>query len=381
MTQNRYDHIYIVEVRNNNGREEAYVGQATTPGRALSHWLGSSNTNLRNALANSVQRTQWPRVRVLKLPEPCLEDLTNAEILLIQTIRDDPRTRASRSNDLSDRALFNLEQLGDDNKCGHRIYLRTTEQGGNESTDHTYTFEKAIADVPRHHTDKGRRHEYWVSKPFHHEKNRDAILAGLNSLFPPKQDAALCHKPPWEDFFQHLNAFEPKWDGQLPYQGPKSVDNLRTQLNAGYILVHLKPEALDERGTIGLELTNKVLRSRVEGYWPKGSPSTAGKGGPTLQDADPQMRPPRFPGVTRPRPEFVLASMGPSKDNAVVIAAWPLANGWKFTQQDQKLVFPLPASTHYRDKTRPWKLARAVIGTHINKSPNVTNRTGVLWVI
>lgn len=369
----RADYVYLLQAEST-----LYVGQATTPGRALNHWFGTHNAGLRRAVDAAVAANRWPRMRILPLPAPNLEDLHNAETLLIAVLKDDRRTAALTSNGSPGNSLFKPLPWSDpdcaDEPAGGIAldWQRFNVPPGPDDTDapHSYEFELKTVALATPGTAPPRGLQRELARPFLRPENADAVVRAVEVLFEDPRAAAA----PWTSFFNHLKAFDVRLDDLPdPTGGPVTFSGLARRLDAPYVLVNLTIGKLDDRGAVGVGLTEPVLRSRAEKWWSRGSLSLTGGRESSLQHAAgaPEAR----------RPRYVVATVGGTAGRRVVLAAWPLQErSWEpedpRPEHRRKLVLPIgPPDPQDPATARGAK----VIGTLLQDRTSLGGR-GAFWV-
>ncbi|MBM7804201.1 hypothetical protein JOD57_000038 [Geodermatophilus bullaregiensis] len=361
----RTDYLYIVEAG-----ATRYAGQATTPARALNHWFGTHNATLNEAVRTTVNEGRWPRLLILPLPEPNLEDLANAERLLIEVLLWDEGLRSATCNKSTGNDLFAPVQVdaspASDGPNGQVLRLAWAH-GAVEGDPGSRTAYRLLSvdylgmGPERQLPDDATWVE--VSQPFISAANALAVAAGLEQLNSVGDSLAA----PWTSFFNHVRDFLPGVT-ELPYRAKQTFQQLAGTLGAPFVLVNLTRDRLDDRGAIGVGLTEPVIRARASRWWDKGSRSYSRTSGRTLQGA---MAAPKSI-----RPKFVVATTSGAKGKRVVLAAWPLRDR-SFTVEDGKLVFELEPPNLQSPLTQR---AARIIGTHLVDPYAEFGGRGALWV-
>lgn len=362
----RTDYLYLVEAAG-----ARYAGQATTPARALDHWFGTHNAALNEAVRRSVGESQWPVLRILPLPEPNLEDLGNAEKLLIEVLRWDERLRSACCNKSAGSDLFTPVRIdagpGDIREGSNVLRLAWAHWTvPAEGSPDRAVYQLLAVDFLGIGSDRPLPlGASWVevSQSFVSARNALVVAAALEALI---QDAPLLGSP-WTGFFNHVSDFMPGVK-ELPFRGTQTFDELAGTLRAPFVLVNLTRDRFDERGAIGVGLKESVIRARASQWWDKGSRSYGGLRGQTLQHA--------MSAPQSVRPKFVVATTSGVEGERVVLAAWPLPDQ-PFGVEDGKLTFDLAAPNPSSPATQR---AAQVIGTRLVDHVADFGGKGAIWV-
>ena len=322
----RIDHVYAVWAEEGPS-EYAYAGKATTPGRALDHWLSgtSHNKSLRASLDADMMGgiNRWPRVAVLPLPTPNWEDLAIAETTLIDVLTDDRRFGSKNANRGDkqfrprpiDPVSMGIDQARELKNSLFFLWRRHLASGRLQLDSVSLT-------MPRNQRTSNAKWRFsvYASAPFVFEENRQKVGLALDSL--AKNGLSGFHG--WQDFFGPLlqTFFQPD---RAPVFLPRCAfteQELLSLFDGTFLVAGITSDLFESDGEdranrpgIGALLQEEDLRDRARHWWHGGSTSKTPK--KTLNYAAKLM------SGHADRPRYLLAVHGTPRLR-IILGAWPI---------------------------------------------------------
>jgi len=371
----RSDSLYLLRIGSAPQHTESesqpqqrwYAGQATTHARALSHWAGSHSKTVAAAIEEHVrdQPPFWPNLLIHKLSVGGLDDLTNAETLLIDILKWDHRVQTLNKNGGS-RYFHPRRSDGDKviDEFSVALHWQHLREGGWQFLGASLREAPPADEVPGGQS--------WYSAGFRDPENARGFVSAANAV------ARMIGLPlteivggAWQGFFDHLVGQNVgHTGGQLPYRPPRTLRELAGPqgLNGPYLWANVTGESFesDDRAGIAVGLTNKQLLARACEWWGPGSRSLSGEHtvGRLLHSG--------YRSESWPR--FLVAGYSRGPGFRVVLGVWPLS------VESSPLKSPHERKLSFKDLCLdPNPQTARVVGTHIIDEVTFGG-CGLFWV-
>lgn len=283
----RADYVYLLVFHDDDGLK-TYIGQASTPARGLSHYVGSHSDKVRQIVDIAAAAGQWPHLFAVPLAVNCLEDLNALETALIDVLQTDHQTRTGNRNSTGGRTSLmvkaNVDVPPEDAAAAAALALfwgaPANDQGDRANRDWNalgFATSEGIADAWQ--ALRTSHPESLVECDiitFCHRENSELAATALKQLMPTLRSCYVVDPPgtgvgtvpAWQPFFAHLARFGVTNTSRLPGPQRLSISDLKRRLNVEHVLlVQISEKVLNQRKGLSPGLTLEELRSRAEGEW------------------------------------------------------------------------------------------------------------------
>lgn len=365
----RVDHIYAI--RTGDDHTSTYIGKATKPARALSHWLHGKghNSRLSEEVALDAERGEWPELVALQLAVPDWEDLAIAETTVIDLCKDDRRFDSLNGNggDLMfrPRKVLSLDSV----EAGSLLLLWKNYEGQTAELCEVFT---SIDELTEEWADGS--HALYATAKFKNLDNMSQVHAGLKPLLAGPSGFS-----DWPaifgSYFQQVNTYGLRANAtRLPMPRAYSdLAELRELLGGSFLVANLSEDSLQDAGSgevrrgIGAGITEESLRNRANAWWTPGSTGTEGgtlRRARDLSDGDAN------------KPKYILAVYGQPRRRAI-LGIWPIAHSPWLADSDSRIEIPVLEPSQWTETQE--KLLGILIGCSLVAPLNFNGR-GLKWV-